>query len=222
MERTAQYARMRGGQAEILLRVKQAENPSFAFFHPDHTLNAYYEYLKKTGFTHPVPIPTAVKPSAETVGSVLAPPGMKARADVAAADAKEAVAKPVASIGLVHYSSDDDEDDGKAASTGTGVTANVVASVPSVSTVVLPSAPKEVPAEEMIAVIQKLAPRVCSYGMAFENIIKAKEVNNPLFAFLNPWNPFHAYYQWVLQCQRVQQDQNTVGTRTSRLFSALD
>lgn len=34
-----------GGQSEIILRVKQGDNPTFGFLMPDHHLHAYFKYL---------------------------------------------------------------------------------------------------------------------------------------------------------------------------------
>lgn len=43
--RTAMFVSKHGGQSEIVLRVKQGDNPSFGFLMPDHHLHAYFRYL---------------------------------------------------------------------------------------------------------------------------------------------------------------------------------
>ncbi|KAJ7525274.1 hypothetical protein O6H91_17G043900 [Diphasiastrum complanatum] len=42
---TAKFVSEHGGQSEIILRVKQANNPSFGFLMPDNHLHAYFRYL---------------------------------------------------------------------------------------------------------------------------------------------------------------------------------
>lgn len=43
--RTAIFVSKHGGQSEIILRVKQGDNPTFGFLMPDHHLHAYFRYL---------------------------------------------------------------------------------------------------------------------------------------------------------------------------------
>jgi hypothetical protein len=43
--RTAMFVSKNGGQSEIVLRVKQGDNPSFGFLMPDHHLHAYFRFL---------------------------------------------------------------------------------------------------------------------------------------------------------------------------------
>lgn len=43
--RTAIFVSKHGGQTEIILRVKQGDNPTFGFLMPDHHLHAYFRYL---------------------------------------------------------------------------------------------------------------------------------------------------------------------------------
>ncbi|XP_010060304.2 splicing factor, suppressor of white-apricot homolog isoform X3 [Eucalyptus grandis] len=43
--RTAMFVGKHGGQSEIILRVKQGDNPSFGFLMPDHHLHAYFRFL---------------------------------------------------------------------------------------------------------------------------------------------------------------------------------
>lgn len=45
MVETARFVRHGGGQAEVLLRVRQASNPSFAFLSPASRLHAYYRWV---------------------------------------------------------------------------------------------------------------------------------------------------------------------------------
>ncbi|XP_020701031.1 uncharacterized protein LOC110112965 isoform X2 [Dendrobium catenatum] len=45
MARTAIFVSDHGGQSEIVLRVKQGNNPTFGFLMPDHHLHAYFRYL---------------------------------------------------------------------------------------------------------------------------------------------------------------------------------
>lgn len=43
--RTALFVSEHGGQSEIVLRVKQGNNPTFGFLMPDHLLHSYFRYL---------------------------------------------------------------------------------------------------------------------------------------------------------------------------------
>ncbi|KAH7651012.1 SWAP/Surp domain-containing protein [Dioscorea alata] len=43
--RTALFVSEHGGQSEIILRVKQGNNPTFGFLMPDHHLHPYYRFL---------------------------------------------------------------------------------------------------------------------------------------------------------------------------------
>ncbi|XP_054796951.1 uncharacterized protein LOC129302245 isoform X2 [Prosopis cineraria] len=43
--RTAMFVSKHGGQSEIILRVKQGDNPTFGFLMPDHHLHAYFRFL---------------------------------------------------------------------------------------------------------------------------------------------------------------------------------
>ncbi|MBA0567438.1 hypothetical protein Golob_012175 [Gossypium lobatum] len=45
MARTAIFVRKHGGQSEIVLRVKQGDNPTFGFLMPDHRLHPYFRFL---------------------------------------------------------------------------------------------------------------------------------------------------------------------------------
>ncbi len=44
-------------------------------------------------------------------------------------------------------------------------------------------------------IVDKTAGFVARNGAEFEHRIKQNEVNNPKFNFLNPGDPYHAYYQ---------------------------
>lgn len=43
--RTAMFVSKHGGQSEIILRVKQGDNPTFGFLMPDHQLHSYFRFL---------------------------------------------------------------------------------------------------------------------------------------------------------------------------------
>lgn len=43
--RTAKFVSQHGGQSEIVLRVKQGDNPTFGFLMPDHHLHEYFRFL---------------------------------------------------------------------------------------------------------------------------------------------------------------------------------
>ncbi len=44
---TARFVRRGGGQVEVLLRVKQADRPTFGFLMPGHPLHDYFSWLKQ-------------------------------------------------------------------------------------------------------------------------------------------------------------------------------
>lgn len=56
MTQTARFVRESGGHSELVLRVRQAQNPNFAFLRPDDRLHAYFRWLvqaaPQVGFTH--------------------------------------------------------------------------------------------------------------------------------------------------------------------------
>ncbi|KAL4554185.1 hypothetical protein LXL04_037362 [Taraxacum kok-saghyz] len=45
ISRTALFVSKNGGQSEIVLRVKQGDNPTFGFLMPDHNLHPYFRFL---------------------------------------------------------------------------------------------------------------------------------------------------------------------------------
>ena len=45
ISRTATFVSKHGSQSEIILRVKQGDNPTFGFLMPDHHLHAYFRFL---------------------------------------------------------------------------------------------------------------------------------------------------------------------------------
>ncbi|KAL2316726.1 hypothetical protein Fmac_030602 [Flemingia macrophylla] len=45
ISRTALFVSKHGSQSEIILRVKQGDNPTFGFLMPDHRLHAYFKFL---------------------------------------------------------------------------------------------------------------------------------------------------------------------------------
>ncbi|KAJ1392481.1 SWAP/Surp [Sesbania bispinosa] len=45
ISRTAMFVSKHGSQSEIILRVKQGDNPTFGFLMPDHRLHAYFRFL---------------------------------------------------------------------------------------------------------------------------------------------------------------------------------
>jgi len=51
------------------------------------------------------------------------------------------------------------------------------------------------PPPEVRNIVDKTAGFVARNGMEFEQRIKQNEINNPKFNFLNPGDPYHAYYQ---------------------------
>eukprot|EP00730_Choanoeca_flexa_P000557 TRINITY_DN10247_c0_g2_i5.p1 TRINITY_DN10247_c0_g2~~TRINITY_DN10247_c0_g2_i5.p1 ORF type:complete len:448 (+),score=102.96 TRINITY_DN10247_c0_g2_i5:515-1858(+) len=52
-----------------------------------------------------------------------------------------------------------------------------------------------IPPPELKQVIDKFAQYVAKNGTAFEDTTRARNGNDPRFAFLQPWNEHHAYYQ---------------------------
>jgi len=56
IEKTAKYVSQHGGQMEIMIKTKQANNPQFAFLSFEHNLNPYYKhqvYMIKSGRYNP-------------------------------------------------------------------------------------------------------------------------------------------------------------------------
>jgi hypothetical protein len=51
-----------------------------------------------------------------------------------------------------------------------------------------------IPPQEIRQEIETTAKYVAQYGRDFEKIIISKEVNNPIFSFINIDDPYRAYY----------------------------
>jgi hypothetical protein len=52
IEKTAAFVKAQGPQAEILLKVKQANDPKFSFMQEGHRLHDYYNLLKTSDLVH--------------------------------------------------------------------------------------------------------------------------------------------------------------------------
>ena len=61
--------------------------------------------------------------------------------------------------------------------------------------VVQEDAPIIYPPPEVKNIVDKTAGFVARNGIEFEQRIKQNEINNPKFNFLNPGDPYHAYYK---------------------------
>lgn len=48
MMQTAKFVRESGGHSELVLRVRQASNPNFAFLRPDDPRQPYFQWLVTT------------------------------------------------------------------------------------------------------------------------------------------------------------------------------
>ncbi|KAA0203292.1 hypothetical protein HAZT_HAZT003691 [Hyalella azteca] len=55
------------------------------------------------------------------------------------------------------------------------------------------------PPPEVRNIVDKTASFVARNGVEFESRIRINEQNNPKFNFLNPGDPYHAYYQHKVQ-----------------------
>jgi splicing factor 3A subunit 1 len=58
------------------------------------------------------------------------------------------------------------------------------------------------PPPEIRKIVDKTAIFVARNGIQFEERIREKEKNDPKFCFLNPNDPYHAYYAFKLSEQR--------------------
>jgi len=58
------------------------------------------------------------------------------------------------------------------------------------------------PPPEVRNIVDKTASFVARNGVEFEQRIKQNEINNPKFNFLNPGDPYHAYYQYKVDAIR--------------------
>ncbi|CAM6096746.1 unnamed protein product [Calypogeia fissa] len=96
MAGTAKYVIEHGGQAEIVLRVKQANNPTFGFLMPDHHDHEYFHFL----VAHP-----------EYVG--IGPPVQQVEAaEVAVAASSEEAEGGLSLLGTAYGDADEDEEEG--------------------------------------------------------------------------------------------------------------
>lgn len=61
-----------------------------------------------------------------------------------------------------------------------------------------------IPPNEVRKMIEKTAQYVSKHGTAFEQKIKAKEANNPKFLFINKSDPYHGYYQYIIDTLKAK------------------
>ena len=79
-----------------------------------------------------------------------------------------------------------------------------------------------IPPSEIRTLIGKTATYVTKNGVAFENKIKSKESRNPKFVFLNENDPYHAYYQFVLNGIRENGEIPLLNTKAAKIISDHD
>jgi hypothetical protein len=178
---TASFVRARGTQAEILLKVKQSANPKFGFLvELEHPLHAYYDYLRDTGFEHdpnaPAAVPVPVVSSSPPVVPVVVPTVRKGPPGMSAPPGMRAKAPP-------------------------GVSSTSSSSTSSANSA--PQPPTALPPQDIMTIIDNLAPFVVKNGSAFEDMVREKDPASS--GFLNPGNGHHTYYLYALAKVKYQQ-----------------
>ncbi|KAJ3298810.1 hypothetical protein HK104_010258 [Borealophlyctis nickersoniae] len=170
IEKTAQFINDSANpQMEIVIQAKQANNPDFSFLSTADPCHAYYKHVRLLMQT-----------------------------------------------GLCAYGSGDDDDDDEDAISDHGGDAggvpkaenmvqeqqplwpaqpNFVETVGKLRQVSQASPSLEIPPEDLQTVIDKMARFVSKNGPEFERKVREKNQGDPRFAFLLPWNEYHAYYQ---------------------------
>lgn len=178
MQRTAEFVRQTGGQAEIRLRLRHSLDSALGFLFVEHALHPYYQFLKDTGAVH-VRKETTVAQAPSTANSV-------------------------SLVGYESASDDEDVDNTSSnnsqivSSTDVAVDAGAMSEEPHGPTAAAAPAPEAgagVSQHDVLRAIQSLAPRIAKLGSSFEQLVRRRETNNPLFDFLNPWDPNHAAYR---------------------------
>ncbi|KAI8818192.1 uncharacterized protein EV422DRAFT_539010 [Fimicolochytrium jonesii] len=197
IEKTAKFiAESTNPQTEFMVKAKQASNPEFDFLQVGHELNAYYVHVRGV-------MKSGLVGLFAGYGSGSGSESEGGEEDVATAPdpiipAGEGPAKGLVPTGEV------------------GDTAHTTATLKSFPTPAAPEPPPPTPIDptspppDLQTVIQKLATFVARAGPDLEQKVKAKHRGDPRFAFLVPWNPWHAYYVAVRDQARDRVAGNTV------------
>lgn len=77
------------------------------------------------------------------------------------------------------------------------------------------------PPPEVRNIVDKTASFVARNGPEFENRIRQNEVNNPKFNFLQPTDPYHAYYQYKVTEFKEGRGQEPQAPKASAFLGAL-
>ena len=181
ISRTAAFVRTSGrqsGQTEIILRVRQQNNPCFYFLEPGHFLHPFYCLLRD------------VDPEAQQLRSRAA---LQALGEAYADDEEKAGAAEVPAAPEPEVAPPPEEAPVQEEPPG----AQEAQPAPS-------HAPAELTADEA-AVIEKTVGFVLKNGAEYEETIrKAQPAGSSMFAFLHPWSPHNAHYRRRLAQKREE------------------
>ncbi|XP_034237779.1 splicing factor, suppressor of white-apricot homolog isoform X2 [Thrips palmi] len=218
IEKTASFINTQGPQMEIILKMKQANNPQFSFLSFDCPLHAYYRHLLmaiKTGryrtrqekkqqeqndlensdhYLHPS-LATAPKPVelAPSIPSISYKPSADCAYSMLVNKFKDRQAKLT-------------DDTSGSSSPGDGTGQNDSPLDP--STIIAPPS-------EIQVIIDKMASYVIKNGRDFESVVRNK--GDERFAFLDPGHQYHRYYDHKVRVyQGLEQPRNfTQGVATA-------
>eukprot|EP00850_Spirogloea_muscicola_P021596 SM000255S08775 [mRNA] locus=s255:127762:130526:- [translate_table: standard] len=210
MAHTARFVRANGAQSEIVLRVKQAGDATFAFLMPDHARHAYFRFLVDRPDCVASLLGTPAATAKKAVGG--RPSSPAADPLVPNGPGKDGVSLISAAYGGSDIEDDEVAGDGEAdrstrdqigdntQSTGLGKAANEAG--------YSNDADKRTGAAEALRApvrqrIDKLAAFVARHGKAAEGTASrvAKERGVPL-PFLLPWDEAHVHYRQAVEAAR--------------------
>jgi hypothetical protein len=211
-----------GGQSEIVLRVKQGNNPAFGFLMPDHHLHGYFRYL--VDHQELLRSNTDEKPQREDklsnsdgggalslLGSMY---GYDEDEDEDAGESKKESAKietpaskePAASVHVLRTKEKSTalrkgfEPESSGGTTKKDEEKSRVSSLPSIPKV------KPVivePPSELKRLVDKIVEFIIKNGKQFEAVLVEQDIGHARFPFLLSNNQYHSYYLKVLE--RAQQ-----------------
>ncbi|CAH1449752.1 unnamed protein product [Lactuca virosa] len=240
ISRTALFVSKNGGQSEIVLRVKQGDNPTFGFLMPDHHLHPYFRFL----VNHKDLLQSNEEKASNTenptgalslLGSVYGtgedddngtehPSSPSGKDDVASWKTKttilpagkdEPVSKQSLDAPILKKNSFPNVmKAGKTSSMRKGES-STSSSVSGIRASSLPPIPKTElmvmdPPSDMKKLVDKIVEFIIKNGRQFEGVLIEQDRGHGRFPFLIPNNIFHPYYLKVLHT--AHESKSTVGS----------
>jgi len=182
-------------QLEVLLRVRQAGNPAFAFLEPGHASAPFYAHLKQRaalGAMADWPEPHLVEGVVEGGGE----PRGAAAMDLSGSEGgggRPAATSLTRLLAAYGDGSEGDDSDGDGCDAAPALPPTFAP--PAASSAAAPPALAPLPPPTTLEAIDKLVQYVVRVGEAFVGVVSEREAANPALAFLQTWSPWHATFR---------------------------